>query len=153
MKAVIQRVKTAKITIDGKVYSGIKQGLLVLLGIMKNDTSAYADFLAKKITNLRIFSDNDDKMNLSVKDIEGEIMVVSQFTLCTDDKKSGNRPSFFMAEQPDRAKIIYEEFIGMCGRYYKEKKIKQGVFAAMMEISLINDGPVTIILEKKNEET
>lgn len=153
MKAVIQRVKSAKLIIGGKVHSEIKQGLLVLLGIMKNDTFASAEFLAKKITDLRIFSDDDDKMNLSVKDIDGEIMIVSQFTLCTDEKKSGNRPSFFMAEQPDRAKIIYEEFIGMCGGYYNRKKIRQGVFAAMMEISLVNDGPVTIILEKKNEET
>lgn len=152
MKAVIQRVKSAKIYIDRKVYSKINDGLLVFIGIMKNDKDWYADFLAKKITDLRIFGDENDKMNLSVKDIGGEIMVISQFTLCTDKKKSGNRPSFFNAEEPSKAKVLYEKFIAYCGTYYGEEKIKQGVFAAKMEIYLINDGPVTILLEENGKE-
>ena len=152
MKAVIQRVKSAKINIDGKVHSEINDGLLVFIGIMKNDKEQYADLLAKKITDLRIFGDENDKMNLSVKDISGEIMVISQFTLCTDNKKSGNRPGFFNAEEPTKAKVMYEKFIGYCGSYYNEDKIKQGVFAAKMEIYLINDGPVTILLEENGKQ-
>ena len=144
MKAVIQRVKKASVSIDGEVYSKIGSGLLILLGVCKDDKDEYAQFIAKKIADLRIFSDDEGKMNLSVKDIKGELLVISQFTLCSDKDKSGNRPSFMKAELPERADRIYRDVVNELSVYYDKDKVRTGVFAACM----VNDGPVTIILEK-----
>ncbi|MCB0726205.1 MAG: D-tyrosyl-tRNA(Tyr) deacylase [Ignavibacteriae bacterium] len=148
MKAVIQRVKKASVSIDGEVYSKIGSGLLILLGVCKDDKDEYAQFIAKKIADLRIFSDDEGKMNLSVKDIKGELLVISQFTLCSDKDKSGNRPSFMKAELPERADRIYRDVVNELSVYYDKDKVRTGVFAACMEVELVNDGPVTIILEK-----
>ncbi len=148
MKAVIQRVKSASVSIDGEVYSKIGSGLLILLGVCKDDKDEYAQMMARKIADLRIFSDDEGKMNLSVIDINGELLVISQFTLCNDKDKSGNRPSFMKAEVPERADRIYIDLVNELSAYYEKDKIKTGVFAASMEVELINDGPVTIILEK-----
>lgn len=148
MIAVIQRVTKASVTINGKIHSEIGKGLLILLGVKSGDNEAQVTYLSKKIIDLRIFSDEQDKMNLSVKDIDGEVMVISQFTLCADNGKSGNRPSFVQAEKPERANALYEKMISEMKIMYKETKIKSGVFAADMKVELLNDGPVTIILER-----
>ncbi|MCB0723451.1 MAG: D-tyrosyl-tRNA(Tyr) deacylase [Ignavibacteriae bacterium] len=148
MIAVIQRVSEASVEIDGKEYSSIGQGYLVLLGIKKGDGEANASPLAKKIIDLRIFQDDAGKMNLGLRDVDGEVLVISQFTLCTDDSKSGNRPSFTMAEEPGRANELYEFIVKEMKEYYQAEKIKTGVFAAEMKVSLVNEGPVTIILDK-----
>ena len=148
MIAVIQRVSGANVEIDGKVYSSISGGLLVLVGVKKGDTVSNADSLSGKIVNLRIFSDVNGKMNLSVKDIGGEILVISQFTLCTDNSKSGNRPSFTLAEEPEKANEMYEYFVSKLKTEYANEKIFKGVFSANMKVNIINDGPVTILLEK-----
>ena len=145
MRAVIQRVSRAEITIDYRETRRIEQGLVVFLGVMKGDTEAQADFLAEKVQGLRVFTDENGKMNRSLIDIHGEILIVSQFTLAADCKK-GTRPGFDRAELPERAEKIYEEFI----KKMKESSlvVKTGKFGAMMEVSLCNDGPVTIILSK-----
>lgn len=148
MIAVIQRVTRAHVEIDGKVHSQIEQGLLVLLGVKQGDTEEQLKYLAKKIVDLRIFSDNEGKMNWSVKDINAEIMIISQFTLCADNGKSGNRPSFIFAEKPEIALIMYNRMLNELKELYNESKIKSGIFAADMKIELLNDGPVTIILER-----
>ena len=145
MKAVLQRVKHASVSIDGKIYSQIKEGLLVLYGVEKGDTRDKMEWIAKKIPNLRIFEDENDKMNLSVCDINGEILVVSQFTLAADCKK-GTRPGFDKAELPQEAEKMYEEFITEIKK--SGISVKTGKFGAMMDILLCNNGPVTIILEK-----
>ena len=145
MKAVLQRVKHASVSIDGKIYSQINEGLLVLYGVEKGDTRDKMEWIAKKIPNLRIFEDENDKMNLSVCDINGEILVVSQFTLAADCKK-GTRPGFDKAELPQEAEKMYEEFITEIKK--SGISVKTGKFGAMMDISLCNNGPVTIILEK-----
>lgn len=144
MKGLIQRVKRASVTIDGELYSKIGHGILVLLGVEKGDSEENAEKLADKISKLRIFEDENEKMNLSVQDINGEILVVSQFTLAGDCKK-GTRPSFDKAELPQRANELYEYFTELI----KQKNIptKTGVFGAMMEVELINDGPVTFMIE------
>lgn len=144
MKGLIQRVKKASVTIDGKIHSQIKHGILILLGVEKGDNEQNADKLADKITKLRIFEDENGKMNKSIIDTQGEIMVVSQFTLAGDCKK-GTRPSFDKAELPQRANELYEYFTNVI----KSQGIntKTGVFGAMMDIELINDGPVTFMLE------
>jgi D-tyrosyl-tRNA(Tyr) deacylase len=152
MLAVVQRVNDASVEIEGKPYSSINKGLLVFLGIQKGDTEKESEYLSKKIVDLRIFPDDEDKMNMTVRDVEGEIMIISQFTLCTDKNKSGNRPSFFYAEVPEKASKIFEDFIVMTKDYYISERVKSGVFAAMMKIKLTNDGPVTIILERENEK-
>ncbi len=148
MIAVIQRVTKTSVTIGGKIHSEISKGLLILLGVKSGDNEEQVKYLSKKIIDLRIFSDEQDKMNLSVKDIDGEVMVISQFTLCADNGKSGNRPSFVQAEKPERANALYEKMISEMKIMYKETKIKSGVFAADMKVELLNDGPVTIILER-----
>jgi len=148
MIAVIQRVLESGVEVEGRQVSKIGKGLLVFLGVKKGDTELNADLLSKKIINLRIFSDSQDKMNLCVKDIKGEILVISQFTLCTDNTKSGNRPSFTFAEDPEKANNLYNYFINKIKEDYSDDKIFSGVFAAEMKVSITNDGPVTIILEK-----
>lgn len=150
MRAIVQRVKNARVDIQGKRHAEIGLGLLVLIGIEKTDNHKDASWLAKKIVNLRIFNDNEGVMNLSVKDINGEILVVSQFTLHALVKK-GNRPSYIKAAKPEKAIPLYEDF-------QKEmilefgKKIKTGIFGANMQVFLINDGPVTIFIDTKNKE-
>lgn len=148
MKIVIQRVKSASVTIDEKLYSSIKQGILVLYGVEKGDTDEDSRYLCEKILKLRIFEDENEKMNLSVKDINGELLIVSQFTLAGDTRK-GTRPSFDTAMPPKEANIMYEKFIDMV----KESglTVKTGVFGAMMDVSLVNDGPVTFILNSKTK--
>ena len=145
MKLVIQRVKSASVTIDGNLFSSINNGLLVLYGVEKNDTEEFSKYLCEKMLKLRIFEDENQKMNLSVKDINGEILIVSQFTLAGDTRK-GTRPSFDNAMPPQKANEMYENFVSMT----KESglTVKTGVFGAMMDVALINDGPVTFILEK-----
>ncbi len=145
MKVLIQRVKNASVTIDNEVFSSINQGLLVFLGVEKGDTSVQANWLVDKILKLRIFEDENEKMNLSVSDIKGEILVVSQFTLAGDCKK-GTRPSFDNAMPPKEAKELYEYFISEIKKSGLE--VQTGVFGAMMDIALINDGPVTFMIEK-----
>lgn len=144
MKLVIQRVKESSVTIDNKLYSKIGKGIMVLLGVEKGDTIEQAKWLSEKLLKLRIFEDQDNKMNLSIQDIKGEILVVSQFTLAGNCKK-GTRPSFDNAELPDKANKLYEEF---CKLLSESVPVKTGVFGAMMDVALINDGPVTFILEK-----
>lgn len=145
MKCLIQRVKKASVTIDGKIHSQINKGILALLGVEKGDNRDNAVKLADKIINLRIFEDENGKMNKSLKDVQGEMLIVSQFTLCGDCKK-GTRPSFDKAENPNLANSLYEEFVTIV----KQSKIQvcTGKFGAMMDVELINDGPVTFMLEK-----
>ena len=144
MKIVLQRVSEAEVVVDGLVVGRIGRGLLVFLGAEANDTEAQAEQLADKMARLRIFPDENGKSNLSVTDICGEILVVSQFTLCADTKK-GNRPSFMQAAPPEMANALYEHFVEYCrGKF---AKVETGSFAADMKVSLINDGPYTIILE------
>lgn len=145
MKLVVQRVKNAKVEVDEKTVGSINQGFLVLLGVTHTDTRSKADYLVKKLCNLRVFEDENGKMNLGLKDVEGELLIVSQFTLYADCSQ-GNRPSFINAAKPDVANELYEYFCEKC----KEQNIKveKGIFGADMKVSLLNDGPVTIILEK-----
>ena len=145
MRAVIQRVKNADVKVDGKTIGEIGRGLLVLLGVGPDDTTKNADELLKKVCNLRIFRDENEKMNLSVKDIDGEILVVSQFTLYADCQK-GNRPSFVNAAPPEKANELYEYFKAQCAK--EVKHVGSGIFGTDMKVNLLNDGPVTIILER-----
>ena len=146
MKIVVQRVKKAQVSIEGQVYSQIKQGLLLLVGVGPEDQAEDLDYAVRKLVNMRIFSDAEGKMNLSVKDIEGEILSISQFTLFADTKK-GNRPAFTGAAKPDVAEAFYLEFNQELA---KEVPVQTGIFGADMQVELINDGPVTIILDTKN---
>ena len=150
MRAIIQRVKKATVTIEEKSYSSIAQGLLILLGIEESDTQEDIAWLSPKIAQLRIFADENDLMNLSVIDVKGEIMVVSQFTLFASTKK-GNRPSFIRSAKPDIAIPLYESFILSIQKLIPTP-IQTGVFGADMQIELINDGPVTILIDTKNKE-
>ena len=146
MKAVIQRVRSASVSIDGKEISIINNGLLVLIGVEKDDSSEDLDYLVKKTAGLRIFKDKNTNMNLSISDVGFELLVVSQFTLCADTSK-GHRPSFINAAAPDIAENIYQQY---CEKL-REKNIpvKTGQFGSMMEVALINDGPVTILLDSR----
>ena len=144
MKAVIQRVTNALVTVENQEIAQINKGILVLLGVKKEDTQQEAELLAKKTVNLRIFNDQDEKMNLSLLDIKGEALVVSQFTLYGNCKK-GRRPSFIEAALPEKADALYQDYV----EYLKNEgvPVKTGQFQAMMQVELINDGPVTIILD------
>lgn len=150
MRVVIQRVSEASVSVEGKIKSSIKKGLLVLVGIEDADTPEDIDFLVKKITQLRIFDDENGVMNLSVKDVNGEILVVSQFTLHASTKK-GNRPSYIRASKPDFAVPMYEKFVGKIEEA-TGKKAGTGKFGALMQVALINDGPVTIIMDSKQKD-
>ena len=146
MKAVIQRVREASVTVEGEVVSSIGHGLLVLLGVANGDDSAKADWMVRKIAQLRIFEDEGGHMNLSVEDVGGSVIVVSQFTLFADCRK-GNRPSFIEAAPPEFADAMYREVVGKLRDRLGENRVGTGVFRAHMEVRLLNDGPVTIQLE------
>ena len=147
MKLVVQRVLNSKVEVEGKVVGKIEKGFMILLGVQEGDSRADADLLAKKTANMRIFEDENGKMNLSLLDTDGACLVISQFTLCADCKK-GNRPSFIGAAKPDEANSLYEYFM----EKLKEngvKKVESGSFGADMKVTLLNDGPVTIILDSE----
>lgn len=146
MRVVVQRVKHASVTINGTVNGKINNGFLVLLGIQSTDSEQDVDYLVKKVTNLRIFSDENDKMNLSLKDVNGELLIVSQFTLYANCKE-GNRPSFVEAAKPDIAIPLYEYFVSKCKKIISV--VETGIFGADMKVDLLNDGPVTIIMDSK----
>jgi D-tyrosyl-tRNA(Tyr) deacylase len=148
MKAVIQRVDTASVSIEGNEISRIGGGLLVLLGVEKGDGEKDADFLLDKIIHLRIFEDGEGKMNLSLRDISGELLVVSQFTLLADCRR-GRRPSFTDAAEPELATKLYEYILSKARE--KVQKVAQGRFQAMMKVELVNDGPVTILLDSRRQ--
>ena len=144
MRAVIQRVKSASVTVEGEVVSEIRKGLLVFLGVAQEDTPADVDYMASKIVNLRIFEDDEGRMNLSILDVGGEALVVSQFTLYGDCRK-GRRPSFIHAARPEKADPLYQTFMDEISRL--GVPVKAGIFQAMMDVKLINDGPVTMMLD------
>ena len=144
MKTVLQRVSEAEVVVDGNTIASIGRGFLVLLGVVGTDTQAQAEALVDKIAKLRVFPDEDGKSNLSISDVEGEILVVSQFTICADTKK-GNRPSFTNAAPSELANTLYTYFVEYCQS--KFKKVASGSFGADMKVKLVNDGPYTIILE------
>ncbi len=146
MKLVIQRVANAKVDVEGKTVGQIGKGFLVLLGIKEGDSKEQADFLVRKLVNLRIFEDENEKMNLALKDVGGELLIISQFTLYGECLKSGNRPSFSDAARPDTAIPLYEYFVEECKK--QVDVVQTGIFGADMKVSLLNDGPVTIIIEK-----
>ncbi|MBN8208423.1 D-tyrosyl-tRNA(Tyr) deacylase [Bacillus sp. NTK071] len=146
MKAVVQRSKQASVTVDGNVTGSIDYGLVVLLGVTHDDTETDAAYLAGKIANLRIFEDENDKMNLSVKDAKGAILSVSQFTLYGDCRK-GRRPNFMKAAKPDEANVLYEKFNAFLRD--EDLNVQTGIFGAMMDVQLKNDGPVTLIIDSK----
>ena len=150
MKAVIQRVSQSSVTIDAKIVAEIQKGLLVLVGIEDSDSQEDISWLASKIANLRIFADENEVMNMSLKDIDGEMIVVSQFTLHALTKK-GNRPSYIKASKPEIAIPLYESFIQQM-EIELGKKVQTGQFGADMKVGLVNDGPVTIIIDTKNKE-
>ena len=150
MRAVIQRVSNASVTIDNKIYSQIENGLLVLVGIEDADNAEDIEWLSGKIVNLRVFNDDNGVMNVSVKDINGEILAVSQFTLHASTKK-GNRPSYIKASKPEIAIPMYEKFIQQLSNDLG-KTVGTGVFGADMKVELLNDGPVTIVIDTKNRE-
>ena len=150
MRVVIQRVRNASVTIAGKEYTRIGAGLLLLVGFEDSDSIDDIEWLCNKIANLRIFADNEDKMNLSVMDIGGEILSVSQFTLFASTKK-GNRPSYIRSAKPEIAIPLYDQFNTRLGEIIG-KQVQTGVFGAMMDIALVNDGPVTIVMDTGNKE-
>ena len=145
MKLVDQRDKKAEVKVDGNIIGKIDKGFLVLIGIKVGDTKEQADYLVKKLCNLRVFSDENDKMNLSIKDVKGKLLIVSQFTLYGDCSQ-GNRPSFIEAARPEEANPLYEYFCNQCE--LNDIEVQKGIFGADMKVELINDGPVTIIIEK-----
>lgn len=145
MKLVIQRVKYASVKVDNEIVGKIEKGFLVLVGIKSGDTKEHADYLVKKVCNLRVFEDDNGKMNLDLKDVNGKLLIVSQFTLY-GECKDGNRPSFVKAARPDEAIPLYKYFCDECAK--KGVDVQKGVFGADMKVELLNDGPVTIIIEK-----
>ena len=146
MIAVLQRVTSGNVTIDDNVVGQIDQGLVILLGVMGDDDKNDTDYLVNKISGLRIFNDENEKMNLSIKDVNGSALIVSQFTLCADTQK-GRRPSFIHAAPPEKGKALYEDFM----KKMKDQgvSVQSGEFAAMMKVNIQNDGPVTIVLDSK----
>jgi D-tyrosyl-tRNA(Tyr) deacylase len=148
MRIVIQRVREASVKINDEIVGEIQQGLLVLLGIEHVDSELDADYLIQKLIHLRIFGDEEGKMNLSVSDISGDLLIVSQFTLFADTKK-GNRPSFIRSARPEQARPLYDYFLSQLKKSFSGK-IENGVFGANMQVELINDGPVTIIMDSKD---
>lgn len=149
MRALIQRVKEASVSVNGSAHARIGKGLLIFLGVRQGDTPEAARYLAQRCANLRVFSDAQGNMNLSVKDVGGEVLVVSQFTLYADTRK-GNRPSFTDAAPAEAAEPLYLEFVKHFSQEIGDEKVRTGVFRAMMDIQLVNDGPVTVMLESKN---
>ncbi len=147
MKLLVQRVSSAKVDVDSKTVGKINNGFLVLIGVTHTDTREIADYLVKKLCNLRVFKDENSKMNLSIKDVDGELLIVSQFTLYADCHH-GNRPSFVNSAKPDMANELYEYFVERCRK--EVKNVETGIFGADMKVSLLNDGPVTIMLEKED---
>ena len=145
MKILVQKVLNASVTVNKQLVSQINQGFLLFIGVEKGDTQTQADFLAKKIANIRIFEDENNKMNLSIQDVKGEILAVSQFTLAADLSR-GNRPGFDSAARPEEAKLLYEYFVAQLQTY--NLPVQTGIFQADMKVALINDGPCTFILEK-----
>lgn len=145
MKIVVQRVNNASVKVDNKIVGTINKGHVVLLGIKNTDTHKDVDYLVKKLINLRVFNDDKDKMNLSLLDVQGELLIISQFTLYGDCKKSGNRPSFTEAANAEIARPLYEYFINECKKQIPI--VQTGIFGADMKVSLVNDGPVTIIID------
>ncbi|NLG19214.1 MAG: D-tyrosyl-tRNA(Tyr) deacylase [Fibrobacter sp.] len=145
MKIVLQRVSRSSVKVNGSIVGSINRGIMLLLGVHKDDTPEKADFLAQKCADLRIFPDQDGKMNLSLKDIDGEALVISQFTLLGDCSK-GRRPSFIDAAPPEKGNRLYTYFVNRLKTHLR--KVETGVFGAMMEVELVNDGPVTFVLEK-----
>lgn len=145
MKLVIQRAKNASVTVDNKIVGKIDKGFVVFLGIKNGDTKEEADYLVKKLVNLRVFSDQNNKMNLGLKDVDGKLLIISQFTLYADCSR-GNRPGFEEAAKPGIAKPLYEYFCSECEKGGIE--VQKGIFGADMKVELLNDGPVTIVMEK-----
>ena len=145
MKLVVQRVNNASVKVDNNIVGAIDKGFLVLLGVTHTDTKETADYLVKKLCNLRVFEDENEKMNLNIKDVHGKLLIVSQFTLYADCS-GGNRPSFINAAKPEFANELYEYFCEKCKQ--NNIQVQKGVFVAHMEVELLNNGPVTIILEK-----
>ncbi len=143
MRLVIQRVESASVSVDGAVAGAIEGGFLVLLGVGAEDTEAECERLSRKLIDLRIFADENGKTNLSIKDVGGSLLIISQFTLYADCRK-GNRPNFLQAKEPKEAERLYEYFCGICSR---EVRVEKGVFGADMRVELVNDGPFTVILE------
>jgi D-tyrosyl-tRNA(Tyr) deacylase len=147
MRAVVQKVKSASVTIaEQNYYQEIGKGLLILLGIKNSDKEEDVIFVADKCSKLRIFEDDQDKLNISVKDVDGEVLIISQFTLYGETSK-GNRPNFTNAAKPDEAIPLYEKFVSRVKNNLGENKVKEGIFGAMMDINLINEGPVTVLVE------
>ena len=148
MRALIQRVNNARVTVDGNITGEINKGYLVFLGVSHEDSEKDCDRLADKLSGLRIFADENDKINLSIKDVDGEILVVSQFTLYADCRK-GNRPSFVNAARPELAQRLYEYFVDLCKQKIT-KKVQTGIFGADMKVEINNDGPFTVLIESQN---
>lgn len=149
MRALIQRVSQGSVKIDSENYSAqIGKGMVILLGVSEDDSENEVNFVADKCSNLRIFEDDNGKMNISLKDIRGEVLVISQFTLYGDARK-GNRPSFTKAAKPDKAKLLYDKFVKRLVQNLGGTKVKTGIFGAMMQVKIFNDGPVTILVESK----
>ena len=150
MRTVIQRVSKASVTINNKIEGEIDAGFMVLLGIEENDSNDDIDWLVNKISHLRIFSDENNKMNLSIKDIQGDFLVISQFTLFASTKK-GNRPSYLRSAKPEIAIPLYEQFLQKL-THISNRKVEKGIFGADMKVALVNDGPVTILIDSHNKE-
>ena len=147
MIAVIQRAKSGSVTVDGKIIGKIDHGFVILLGVTDTDEESDADYLTDKISNLRVFNDENEKMNLSIQDVNGSVLVISQFTLCGDTRK-GRRPSFIHAAPPEKGNALYEYFMDQLKT--KGVPVESGEFGAMMDVALVNDGPVTFVLDSKS---